>query len=91
MEQSKKDELIIAAALNRLTNENLPRTLSLKKKVDAGEVLSEYDHKFLRRVLGNADDLNAVLERNPEYMELRSKAVGLVHDILAKSADNEKA
>ena len=89
MKHSKKDELIIAAALNRLTNENLPRTLSLKKKVEAGEALNEYDRKFLRRLLGNADDLNTIVERNPEYMELRSKAVGLVNDILEMSAENE--
>ena len=91
MEQNKKDALIIAAALNRLTNENLPRTMSLKKKVDGGETLSAYDLKFLHRILDNADDLNAIVERNPEYMELRSKAVGLVHDILEKSAENENA
>ena len=91
MEQSKKDKLVIAAALNRLTKENLPRTLSLKEKVDAGEVLSEYDLKFLHRILDNTDDLNAIVERNPEYKELRSKGIGLVHDVLAKSAENEKA
>ena len=89
MEQSKKDALIIAAALNRLTKENLPRTMSLKKKVDGGEILSEYDLKFLHRILDNTEDLNAIVERNPEYRELRAKGVGLVHDILAKSAENE--
>ena len=89
MEQNKKDALIIAATLNRLTKENLPRTMSLKKKVDSGETLSEYDLKFLHRILDNAADLNAIVERNPEYMKLRSKAVGLVNDILEKSAQNE--
>lgn len=90
MEQKEKDALIIAATLNRLTNQNLPRVLSLKEKVDTGEVLNEFDLKFLRRLLGNADDLNEIIERNPEYMELRAKAVGLCHEILMKSAENER-
>ena len=89
--QTEQDKFIIAAALNRLTNENLPRVLSLKEKVDTGDVLHDYDLKFLRRLLGNADDLSAIVERNPEYMELRSKALGLCHDIMKKSEENEKS
>jgi len=89
MEQKNKDALIIAAALKRLNEFRLPRVLSLKKKVDSGEVLSDYDFKFLRRVFDDAEDMNTILERNPEYLKLRDKAVGLCDQILKKSAENK--
>jgi hypothetical protein len=89
MKQKDKDTLIITAALQRLNEFRLPRALSLKEKVDSGEVLSDPDLKFLRRALSDARDLNPILERNPEYLELRDKAVGLLDQILQKNADNQ--
>ena len=89
MEQKNKDALIIAGALKRLTEFRLPRALSLKKKVDSGEVLDDFDLKFLQRVLKDARALNPILERNLEYLKLRDKGVGLCDQILKKSAENE--
>ncbi len=89
MEQKNKDALIIAAALKRLNEFRLPRALSLKKKVDSGEILDDYDLKFLQRVLKDARAINPILERNPEYLKLRDKGVGLCDQILKKSAENE--
>ncbi len=89
MEQKNKDALIIAGALNGLNKFRLPRALSLKKKVDSGEVLDDFDLKFLRRALNDTRDLNPILERNPEYLEIRDKAVGLCYQILKKSAENQ--
>jgi len=89
MEQKDKDALIIAAALERLNKFRLPRVLSLKKKVDSGDVLDNYDLNFLRRILNDARDMNPIVERNPEYLELRDKALGLCEQILQKSGENE--
>jgi hypothetical protein len=89
MEQKNKDALIIAGALKKLNEFRLPRALSLKKKVDSGEVLDDFDLKFLQRALNDARDLNPILERNPKYLKLRDKAVGLCDQILKKSAENE--
>ena len=89
MEQKDKDALIIAAALKRFNEFRLPRAAALKKKVDSGEVLSGPDLKFMRRALSDAQEMNPILERNPEYLELRNKAIGLFELILEKSAENE--
>ena len=89
MEQKDKDALIVAAALQRLIKFRLPRALSLKKKVDSGELMNDFDLNFLRRSLDDARDLNPILERNPDYLGLRDKAVGLCEQILKKNADNE--
>ena len=90
MKQKDQDTLIISAVLKRLNEFRLPRALSLKKKVDAGDALDDSDLKFLRRALDDTKELNPILERNPEYLELRDKALGLVEQILEKDAQNQK-
>ena len=89
MEQKDKDALIIAAALKRLNQFRLPRALALKKKVDSGEVLSDIDLNFLRRALEDARQMNPILERNPEYLELRDKGLALCEQILKKNEENQ--
>ena len=89
MKQKDQDTLIIAAALKRLNEFRLPRAISLKKKVDGGEVLNDIDLTFLRRALDDAREMSPILERNPQYLELKDKAVGLCTQILEKNAENQ--
>ena len=91
MNQKEQDILIISAALKKLNEFRLPRAMSLKKKVDGGEALNDSDLKFLQRALSDARDLNPILERNPEYLDLRDKAVGLLEQILAQDAQNQSS
>ena len=56
-----------------------------------GEALNDSDLKFLQRALSDARDLNPILERNPEYLDLRNKAVGLLEQILAQDAQNQSS
>ena len=89
MKQKDQDTLIITAALKRLNEFRLPRAISLKKKVDGGEVLNDVDLNFLRRALDDAREMSPILERNPEYLELRDKAIGLCEQILQRNAENQ--
>ena len=89
MKKKDKDALILAAALERLNKFRLPRALSLKKKVDSGELLNDFDLNFLRRCFDSARDLNPLLERNPDYLKLRDKALGLCEQIQLKNAENQ--
>ena len=89
MEQKDKDTLIMTAALKRLNEFRLPRAIELKKKVDRGEVLNDVDHDFIRRALDDANELKPILDRNPEYHDLRDKALGLLNRILEKNAENQ--
>lgn len=89
MKQKDKDARIIAAALQRLNEYRLPRILSLKKTVDSGKVLDNFDLQFLQRVLNDAAEMHPIVKRNPEYLELWDKAIGLCEELLEKSAENE--
>ena len=91
MERKDKDALIMSGVLRRLNEYRLPRVLALKKKVEDGETLSEVDLNFLNRVLRDARDLNPVLERNPRYLGLRDKAIGLCNQILEQDAENQNS
>ena len=89
MKEKDKDTLIIAGVMKRLNKFRLPRAMSLKEKVDRGEVLDSSDLKFLQRALADAREVDPIIERNPEYIELRDKALGLCEQILKKNTENQ--
>lgn len=90
MNNSTKDDGVIAALLKRFETQRLPRALSIKKKVDAGEVLATHDLSFLQEVIEDSKSIEPMLERHPEYVELVTKAFSLYKDIMEKSLENEK-
>ena len=86
-----KDKGVIAALLQRFESQRLPRALSLKKKVDAGETLGSLDLSFIEEVLQDAKQIEPMLDDHPEYAQLVSKAYALYRDIVEKSLQNEKS
>ena len=64
--------------------------LDLKKKVDRGEKLNEFDIQFLEEVFADAQRARGLIERNPEWQELATKMVGLYKEITDKALENEK-
>lgn len=84
------DAGVAQALLDRMSNQRLPRALELKEKVDAGETLSEYDLHFLEEVFADAQSIQPMVERHPEYQQLASRAIHLYKEILDKAMANEK-
>ncbi len=91
MSKSSEDEGVIEALLERLSTQRLPRALDLKKKVDNGEVLDDYDIQFLKEVFADTQHIRALLDRHPEYQTLVARLISLYREITAKALDNEKA
>ena len=91
MNKITKDEGVIEALIERFENQRLPRTLEIKKHVDAGKPLSDMDLSFLEEVNRDAITIKPLVERHPEWQALYAKAVHLHEEIVQKALENEKA
>ena len=88
--QSQKDRGTAQVLLMRLENERLPFALKLKDKVDHGEVLSDYDTQFLKRVLKEAGDSKRLAAKLPQYQEIVQRMSDLYEEITRKGLENQK-
>ncbi len=90
MDQKEKDKGMIMVLLERFNKHRLPRALSLKKKVDSGELLDDYDHKYIKELQKDAGEVRLIIERNPEYKDLAAKITNLWIEIFEKDIENQK-
>ena len=90
MTESKPDTGVLMALLARLKKRRIPNAVALKNKVDRGLPLSDYDQKFMARVLADIRKTEPLLARNPEYQPLIDQLAQLYKEISAKALENEK-
>ena len=90
MDQKEKDKGLIMVLLERFNKQRLPRALALKKKVDSGELLDDYDHKYIEEIQKDTSQVRLLIERNPEYKDLMAKAINLWNEIIEKDIENQK-
>ena len=90
MKKDSKDKGIIFMLLERFNKQRLPRALDLKKRVDSGELLGEFDHQFLKEVFADASKIKQLVDRNPEYREIYEKGYNLWKGIIDKDLENQK-
>ena len=91
MDKEEKDQAVIFTLVERFQNQSLPRALEIKKRVDAGGLLTDEELHYLEEVVKEARDNEPLIERHPEWLELFSKAVHLHKEITGKALENEKA
>ena len=90
MTQSSKDTGVILALMQRFNEHRLPKTLALKKRVEQGECLSEYDISFLEKVFSDANHVLPLIDKHPELQSIATRAVSLYKEITEKALENEK-
>lgn len=90
MSDSSQDLGTITVLLQRLEQQRLPRALALKKKVDQGGRLDDYDIAFLERVFADANEIKPLVERHPEHHALVARVVNLYKEITDRALENEK-
>jgi hypothetical protein len=90
MDQKEKDKGLIMVLLERFNKQRLPRALTLKKKVDSGELLDDYDHKYIKELQKDSSEVMLIIERNPEYKDLAVKITSLWNEIIEKDTENRK-
>lgn len=84
----KKDAGTILVLLNRLNNQRLPRALRLKKQVDRGECLGDYELRFLQQVFEETGTARGLAVKYPEYQDLVDRMAALYAEITRKAAEN---
>lgn len=90
MAPSANDTGVIQTLLDRLNNQRLPRARELKKKVDAGEPLDDFDLSFLEDVLKDAHSIQPLTDRHPEYQQIVASVTHLYKEIMDKALKNER-
>jgi hypothetical protein len=90
MTQPDNDTGVIVALLDRMRTQQLPRALDIKEKVDAGGSLDDFDLAFLEEVARDAEDVEPLWDRHPEFQEIAAKMIHLYHEITAKALANEE-
>ena len=91
MSESSQDLGLITVLLQRLETQRLPRALSLKDKVDRGEVLDDFDIGFLEEVFADTSNVRPLVAQHPEYQDLVARMMNLYKEITDKALENEKA
>ncbi len=91
MSESSQDLGLITVLLQRLETQRLPRALSLKDKVDRGEVLDDFDIGFLEEVFAESSNVRPLVAQHPEYQDLVARMMTLYKEITDKALENEKA
>ena len=90
MNPMDKDAGVIFVLLERFNKQRYPMVLELKKKLDAGEPISDYDVEFLERVLSEARDLEPLVDHHPEYCDLVTSVFSLYAAIAKRVVENER-
>jgi hypothetical protein len=90
MGESGKDLGVIAAVLERMKTQRLPRALELKKKVNRGELLDDSDIEFLEQVVADSGQVRTYVEKHPEFKALAANMMNLYQEITKKALENEK-
>ncbi len=88
MDQKEKDKGMIMVLLERFNKQRLPRALALKEKVDSGELLDDYDHKYIKELQKDAGEVMLIIERNPEYKDLAANITNLYKEVIEKDTEN---
>ena len=89
MSKQEKDQGTIQVVIERMKKQRIPRALRLKKKVDGGELLDDFDIQFLEEVQRDARSVLPLLQHHPQYLALTSKALDLYKAITTKELENQ--
>ena len=91
MKKPDQDAGTIAALMQRFKEYRLPRAKRILERVNGGDLLSEQDIRFLKRVYTDGRNTRMLVKRHPEYHKLVSQAIDLYSEIIAKGLENEKS
>ena len=90
MENESNEDGVFHAIVAEMEALHLPRALDLKAKLDQGGSLDDMDIDFLERVFEDAEALEPLMARHPEYEALVGQMLSLYHEITSTALANEQ-
>jgi hypothetical protein len=85
-----KDLGVIQVLLDRLNSLRLPRVLELQERMERGDPLSSFDLEFLKHALDEAEGVQRLARRHPEYQDIVDRTASLYNDVATKGLQNER-
>ena len=89
MSEPSQDAGIIAVIGERLLKQRLPRLEQINTQLDRGEALTDFDIRYLKQALEDAQGNRALIERNPDLQEIAGQVMHLYKVIMDKAVANE--
>lgn len=91
MDYSSANAATLAVILRRFNSHRLPRIQALKKAVDRGERLGEFDLRYLERVIRDVNHFQYLAHGHPRYQVVLTQAISLYTQVIATALENEKS
>jgi hypothetical protein len=88
--QKKTEMGIVTVWLRRVSHRRLPRLKRIKRAVDSGARLNNYQITFLGKVFKDMQDALPYFDTHPEMQEMAARMVSLYHDITEQAMKNEE-
>ena len=80
----------VTAWMRRASRRRIPRLMRIKKAVDNGARLNNFQIIYLSRVFRDAHDVMPYFDHHPELQQLATKMVSLYHEISEQALENEQ-
>jgi len=81
---------VVLALLEQLNEIQIPRLLKLKEKVEAGQLLDDFDLRFLKDAIDIAEEDKELIYEHPELSELAGQLFHLYNHITEKALANAR-
>ena len=80
----------VTALLERAAHRRIPRLLRIKKAVDDGKRLSDYQINFLGKVFADSQRAIPYFDHHPELQDTFTRVVSLYNNITDQAIKNEE-
>lgn len=91
MNEEEKQIAILTVLGRRLLEQRLPMLLRIQARLVLGEVLSDYDIRFLKEVFTDTQNNMPLLDQHPEFQSLSVSIMYLYKEIMQRAAENENS